>query len=308
MILKPKKLQPGDTIGIVTPASPMLSERLTRGIQYLQQRGFQVKIGEHVSDERGYLAGSDEARAQDLNELFANSEVDAIFCTRGGYGTPRLLDQIDYTAIKAHPKILVGYSDITALQLALFRKAQLVSFSGPMVAVEMCKGVDQVTERHFWQMLTEPTTKARLIDLNDAMKIVKGGQATGRLLGGCLSLICSLLGSRFVPDFRNAILILEDRGEEPYKIDRMLTQLRLCGILNQINGLIFGQFVECDPKSTPSLSFDEVVKDLTADLDIPIIAEFPYGHLDVKYTIPIGVEACLNADDGFLEMLESPVL
>jgi len=286
----------------------MLSERLTRGIEYLQQRGFQVTIGEHVSAERGYLAGSDEARARDLNAMFADVEVDAIFCTRGGYGTPRLLDQIDYAAIKANPKILVGYSDITALQLAMFRNAQLVTFSGPMVAVEMWKGMDPFTERHFWQTLTEPTTKARLTAPNGAMKIVKGGQVRGRLLGGCLSLICSLLGSEFLPDFRDAILILEDRGEEPYKIDRMLTQLRLAGILYQIRGLILGQFVECDPKSSsPSLSFDEVVTDLTADLDIPIVAEFPYGHLDVKYTIPIGVEAGLNADEGFLEILESPV-
>lgn len=305
MILHPPKLKPGDTIGIVGPASPMMTERLTNGIQYLQNRGFQIKLGEHIHDVHGYLAGRDDDRVRDLNQMFLDDEVAAIFCTRGGYGAPRILPGVDYEAIRRRPKILVGYSDITALQLAMFKKTGLVTFSGPMVAVEMGKGIDPITEAHFWKVLTEPITGSQMRVKSTSGFCLRPGKARGRLLGGCLSLIASLLGTPFLPDFRGAILFLEDVGEEPYRIDRMLAQLKLAGILNEVNGIVFGQFPECVPRSSaPSLNLSEVIAEMTADLRVPILIDFPYGHIDEKYTLPIGVEAALDADAGVLEIVE----
>jgi muramoyltetrapeptide carboxypeptidase len=305
----PPKLNPGDAIGIVAPASPMIPERLAHGIRYLQKRGFQIKLGEHIHDLHGYLAGCDEDRVGDLNQMFLDDEVAAIFCTRGGYGVPRILPAVDYEAIRRRPKILVGYSDITALQLAIFKNTGLVTFSGPMVAVEMATAIPSFTEAHFWKMLSEPRAGFQMRVKSASGFCLRPGKAKGRLLGGCLSLICSLLGTPFLPDFRGAILFLEDIGEEPYRIDRMLTQLKLAGILNQVNGIVFGQFPECVPKSSgPSLNLSEVIAEVTADLPIPILVDFPYGHIDEKYTLPIGIEAVLEAEAGVLEIVEPAVL
>ncbi|MFQ5822449.1 MAG: LD-carboxypeptidase [bacterium] len=308
MILTPKKLEERDTIGIVGPASPMRKERLKKGIQYLKQQGYEVREGEHLNDKYGYLAGSDEDRAYDLNQMFLDPEVDAIFCTRGGYGTPRLLDLIDYDVIRKNPKIFVGYSDITALQLAIFKRTQVVTFSGPMVAVEMGKGIEPFTETHFWNLLMKAEAKTRLEGHNGSLKILNKGKSEGRLIGGCLSLICSLLGTPFLPDFKNAILFVEEIGEEPYRIDRNLTQLKLAGVLNQIKGIVFGQFHDCLAQSNePSLTIERIIYDVTSDLDIPILAELPYGHVDRKYTIPIGTRVYLDAEKGYLEILEEAV-
>lgn len=308
MPLYPPKLNPGDTIGVIAPASPMRAERLTHGIQYLESRGFRIKLGQHIREVHGYLAGEDLLRSADLNAMFADDTVRAIFCARGGYGSPRILDAIDYKSIRRHPKILVGYSDITAIQLALFKKAELVTFSGPMVAVEMGNGIDPFTESNFWKMLMAPAPGFRMITNSDSI-CLRPGRATGRLLGGCLSLICSLLGTPFLPDFKGAILFVEEVGEEPYRIDRMLNQLKLAGILNSVNGIVFGQFPDCAPKSdSPSLTLQQVFAELTADLSIPILMNFPYGHVDAKYTIPVGAEAIINTDDGSLEIPATPVL
>ncbi len=287
----------------------MIPERLTNGIHYLRNRGFQVKLGQHINDVNGYLAGRDADRLSDLNEMFYDEDVAAIFCTRGGYGTPRILEQIDYSAIQRRPKILVGYSDITALQLAIFKQTGLVTFSGPMVAVEMAKGIDPFTESNFWKMLTGPQARLQMRVPADSNFCLKPGNAKGRLLGGCLSLICSLLGTQFLPDFHGAILFLEDVGEEPYRIDRMFNQLRLAGVLNDVNGIVFGQFPDCVPKSdAPSMALPEVISELTAELNVPVIVDFPYGHVDAKYTLPIGVEAMLDADAGLLEICEPAVI
>lgn len=287
----------------------MMAERLHAGIHYLQNRGFQVKLGHHIHDVHGYLAGSDADRLSDFNEMFSDDEVSAIFCTRGGYGAPRILDHIDYDAIPKHPKILVGYSDITALQLAIFKQTNLVTFSGPMVAVEMAKNLDPFTESNFWKMLMEPLPGFQMRVQTGSSFRLKPGQARGRLLGGCLSLICCLLGTPFLPDFRGAILFLEDVGEEPYRIDRMLNQLRLAGILNDVNGIVFGQFPDCVPKSdAPSLSVPQLILELIANLNVPVIADFPYGHVDPKYTLPIGVEVLLDADAGSIEICEPAIL
>ncbi len=296
-ILFPPKLRPGDTIGIVSPASPMIEERLEKGIAYLQKRGFRVLVGEHVHDRWGYLAGTDEARAADLHAMFANPDVKAIMSTRGGYGTPRLLRLLDYDLIGRNPKILVGYSDLTTLQLAIFAQTGLVTFSGPMVAVEMGKGIDPFTEAHFWPHLLAGETYSAFPSVEDAPLVrVRPGKATGRLLGGCLSMVNPLLGTPYQPDFEGSILVLEDVGEEPYRIDRYLSQFRAAGILEQVAGIIFSQFVDCEPGENPSLTLDEILEGYTRDLRIPIVKNFLYGHQDKKLTVPLGALVTLDAD------------
>ncbi len=305
MILKPRKLEYGETIGVVAPASPMNPELLAKGIEYLEKCGYNLKVSSHVSDVYGYLAGSERDRADDIHEMFKDPEVRAIFCARGGYGTPRLLDLLDYELIQSHPKIFVGFSDITALQLAVFKKTQLVTFSGPMVAVEMGKGIDAFTAQHFWNMISASEPAQKFSGLN----CLTPGVAEGKLLGGNLSMICSLIGSAYLPDFQNVILFLEDVGEEPYQIDRKLMQLKLAGILEKVSGVIFGKFAGCEPKSeNPSLSIEQILHDVLFDLEVPVAGELRYGHVDVKYTLPLGVNGYLDAKEGYLQIKDSPVI
>ncbi|MCH9008087.1 LD-carboxypeptidase, partial [candidate division KSB1 bacterium] len=241
MMLRPPKLLVGGTIGIVGPGSPMKPERLVKGIRYLERRGYRVKLGEHIRDVYGYLAGSDVDRARDFNAMFQDPAVDAIICTRGGYGTPRILHKIDYDAVAANPKILVGYSDITGLQLALFARTGLVTFSGPMAAVEMGKGIHAFTEENFWPLVTSTEVDRKLTGNAGPLRTIHAGTAEGTLLGGNLSLIAALTGTAFLPDLDGTILVIEDIGEEPYQIDRNLSQLRLAGVLQRIAGLPNGR-------------------------------------------------------------------
>lgn len=301
----PAALEKGDTIGIISPASPMIRERLERGIAYLKERGFSVLLGKHVYDQRGYLAGTDEERGGDLHAMFKNPNVKAIISSRGGYGTPRLLPFLDYELIRENPKILVGYSDLTSLQLAIFSQTGLVTYSGPMVAVEMGKGIDPFTEEHFWPHLLAGQSYSEYPAVPDSPLVrVHSGKASGRLIGGCLSMINPILGTPYQPDFRGSILILEDVGEEPYRVDRYMSQFRSAGIFQQVAGIIFSQFVDCDPGDNPSLTIDEVIEDYTHDLDIPIVKNFLYGHVDRKFTIPIGATVELDADSLSIRLLQ----
>ncbi len=312
-ICRPLPLERGDLIGVISPASPPKPEKhdqYHKGLAYLRELGYRILEGKHVLDQYGYLAGVDENRAADLNDMFRNPEVKAIICSRGGYGTPRLLDLIDYEAVRKHPKILVGYSDITSLQLALYAQTGLVSFSGPMVAVEMGKGILPFTEKNFWRLVGKSarmTMKALAGEYEP--HLYHSGVGEGRLLGGCLSLINPLIGTPYQPDFSGAILILEDIGEDVYGIDRYLVQLRYAGILDQLNGLIFGQFldIESAEKTEPTLTLEQVLEKYTRDLNIPILGNFPYGHQDYKYTMPIGCRVRLDADLGTLRLLEPAV-
>lgn len=281
----------------------MIEQRLSKGLHYLKERGYKIKLGKHVSDVHGYLAGQDADRVHDLNSMLCDPEVDAVFCTRGGYGTPRILPHIDYEVIKERPKILVGYSDITALQLAIFARTGLVTFSGPMVAVELGKGVAPFTEAHFWPLLTSANISLKMTARDGPLERLKPGRATGTLLGGNLAMVCSLLGTEYLPDLRGAILVIEEIGEEPYRLDRMLTQLKLAGVLAQAGGLVLGHFSGCEPSSgQPSLTVEEIVMNATAGLEIPVVAGLPYGHGEVKYTLPLGARACLDAETGVLEV------
>jgi muramoyltetrapeptide carboxypeptidase len=310
-LLKPPRLRPGDVIGVIVPASPVKNELLEKGIRYLEQCGYRVQLGRYVFRQNGYLAGLDKERAEDFNRMFRDRKVKAIFCARGGYGTPRLLPLLDYRAIRANPKIFVGYSDITAIQLAILRHARLVTFSGPMVAAEMGKGLDPFTEEKFWRMLThsEPFGNLARPD-GEEYETISAGKASGPLIGGCLSLVVCLLGAPQFPNVNGSIFFVEEIGEAPYRIDRNMTQLREAGILKRISGFLLGQTIDCIPSDdTPSLTITEVMRDMIRPLKIPALSGLDYGHGKVKYTLPLGVRADLKVGRSKqqLRIIESAV-
>ena len=310
-VIKSKVLRKGDKIGIISPASkPLDEDQYFKGVQYLENLGYSVTPGKSVLNERGYLAGDDIDRVSDLNSMFADPEIKAIFCSRGGYGTPRILDKIDFEIIRKNPKIFIGYSDITAINFAIWAKTKVITFSGPMVAVEMGKGIHPFTEFNLWQNLSDISDNKKLENPDDVkIKIINQGNAEGRLVAGCLSVFVSLLGTPYMPDLNDAILVIEDVDEEPYRLDRFFAQLKLSGIFNRINGLVLGQFIDCESKdpSKPTLAINDVISDYVKDLSIPIITNFAYGHGAIKLTLPIGIKARLDTADGYLSILESTV-
>lgn len=306
----PEKIKKGDTIGVISPASrPLNEEKLFNGMKYLKQQGFHVVPGKHVLNQYGYLAGTDAERAEDVNQMFADPQIDAVFCTRGGYGCSRILNRLDYEMIRQNPKALVGYSDITALQHALLSHSNLITFSGPMVAVEMSEGIDEDTEEHFWAILmgTELGLSGKM---EKSFSVFKHGIAEGPIIAGCLSVLVTMLGTPYSADFTNAILFIEDIAEEPYKIDRNLSHLKAAGIFNQVQGLVFSQFISCENQNSnkKSLTIQEIINDLFHDLDIPIILNYSYGHGSKKYTIPFGANSRLNTYQNKLEILRQDVL
>lgn len=314
-ILKPAPLKKHDVIGIVAPASaPTTTEKIDKGIRYLERLGYRVKIGKHAKELHGYFAGQDKDRLADLHAMFADKQVKAIISVRGGYGTPRLLHRIDYDLIRRNPKILVGYSDLTALQLAIFEKTKLLTFSGPMLAVEMFETIDPFTEEFFWRLVTSAKPLGKVLNPNnDPFQVFKSTRTkprvAGRLLGGNLSMIISLMGTPFQPKFSNHILFFEEVGEEPYRVDRMLTQLKLAGIFTKVRALVLGFFADCVPvdKTRPSLTVDEVLRELLADVKVPILTNLQYGHIPRKLTMPIGLKASVDSRSGSFEFLESAV-
>jgi muramoyltetrapeptide carboxypeptidase len=269
-----------------------------------------VKLGQHVAAQHGYFAGTDAQRLDDLDAMLNDPQVKAIFAIRGGYGSPRLLPHVDYRAVRRRPKIIVGFSDITALQLALFRRVGLVTFSGPLPGVEFWRKPDPYTEEHFWRLLTSPKRAGPLLNpRNEPMRSRIPGRTEGRLLGGNLSLLMSNLGTRFSPDYRGAILVLEDVGEHFHRIDRMFTQLRNAGILDQINGLVLGRFTDCTPSdpAKPHLKLPEIFDEVLSWVKAPTVEDFQYGHVARKLTLPIGLRARLDANTETLTVLESAV-
>ena len=311
-IIKPTRLHKGSTIGLVAPASTPSSEvKIEKGAAYLEQLGYRVKFGKHIRKIHGYLAGTDEERAADFNTMVRDKDVKAIFAIRGGYGTPRILRMIDYRSLRQNPKIITGYSDITALQLAIFRKTRLVTFSGPMTGSDMWKDFDPYTEEHFWQLLTS-TKKIGVLKnpIDEPLKILKTGKARGRLLGGNLSLIACLMGTPFLPNMHGSILFLEDIEEAPYRVDRMLAHLLNAGILPELAGLVFGKFTDCNPDnpSEPHFVIDHVLDEYANIIKRPVAANFQYGHVPRKLTVPIGLQALLDTKRSQIEILEGAVI
>lgn len=309
--IKPESLKKGDVIGIIAPASPpSTEEKIVKGAEYLERLGYSIKFGKNVKKVHGYLAGTDQERAADINEMFSDRSVKAIIAVRGGYGTPRLLPLINYSLITKNPKILVGYSDLTALQLAIYKKTGLVSFSGPMTGVEMWKDIDPFTEEHFWAMVT---SKKKLGPIRNPMgreiQSIVDGNASGYFLGGNLSLVTAILGSSYSPSYKNSLLFIEEVEEESYRFDRMLNHLKIAGVLRQTNGVVIGELtdVKASDTSKPSLTAEQVLWEYFSTLAKPVATGLVYGHVPQKITMPIGIRGSLNTRKRLLSIDESAV-
>lgn len=309
--VKPQRLKPKDIIGIISPASsPDEFLRVEKGVKYLESLGYRVKVGKNVGKNHGYLAGTDEERVEDLHLMFKDKNVKAVFTVRGGYGAFRLLDKIDYRIIKSNPKIFVGYSEITSLQMAFFEKTGLVTFAGPMVGVDFYDEVSPYTTEKFWAMITSNKKIGKLTFPEDQkLPFLNKGNASGRIIGGNLAVFAALLGTEYFPNLTGKILMIEDIGELPYRIDRMLNQLRLAGAFKKIKGIILGRFVDCnehDP-AKKTLSLGEVIQHYVGEVKVPSVYTFPHGHIKDFLTVPFGIKVNLNATKGTIEFAEAAV-
>ena len=304
--MKPLALEPGDPIAVFTPASsPPDAGRFHEGIRRLERLGHPVEcVPPSPHRQRGYLAGTDAERLDDLNGLLQRDDLKMLLATRGGYGSLRLLANLDYEAARRHPKLIVGYSDVTALQMALYRHAGCPSLSGPMVAPDWWN-LDSGSEALFWDLALGGTPDPLTGPAGERLQPLLEGRAEGVLLGGNLSLIVRLLGTPYLPSLQGAILFVEDVGEEPYRIDAMLAQLKLAGLLDKLGGLVLGGFTEWESSESPPpqmpegiLTPEEVFEDYIGEASYPVASGLAYGHFPVKNTVPIGVRARLEVTSG----------
>lgn len=339
----PKALAPGDTIAFIAPAKYLNKKRIALASRRLEEMGFQVRMPDTLFRKKGYLAGTDEERAAELMAAFVDSEVDAVFPGTGGYGTTRIVDRLDYEAIRRNPKILIGFSDITALHIAINQRTGLVTFHSPVP--EWGLGTDTnlspFAAQWFWRAITLPSangserewangahnalaigytihTKHTNSDQSDERSIfddvpppvtLQDGTARGRLIGGNLSVLHALMGTPYEIKTEGRILFLEDVGEAPYRVDRMLCTLRLAGKFDRVAGVILGAFTarkDEDPWDEDA-TMDDVLRDYFADLGVPVVARFPVGHVRYNATLPIGALAELDAKNQTLRLLENPV-
>lgn len=304
-VLKPAALKQGDTIAISSPAGAVWDDsQIEKFISILQNLGFKVKLGETLKQKYGYFSGTDEFRASEINNFFLDKEVKAIFCMKGGWGCARILDKLNYDAIKNNPKVLIGFSDITSLLIAINSKTGLVTFHGPVgnsgwndFTVDFVKRILFEKEK---VMYTYPE------DDTDKHYTITEGKAEGILVGGNLTVLAGIIGSDYLPDWKNKILFLEETGEEPYQIDRMLTQLKLAGVLKNISGFVFGKCVKCEAEEPEkAFTLQQVLEQQIKPLGIPAFYGAMIGHIANKYTVPVGINAEIDASDGTIKLLES---
>ncbi len=307
MMKKGKALEPGDTIGVIAPSSPKL-EIVPQAKAELEALGFRVKLGESCFQTYGgYLAGPRDLRAHDVNLMFADPDVDAIMCLRGGYGSPQILPMLDYKCIADHPKLFIGYSDITALHTALMQQAGLATLHGPMASSGIARTLDAYSRDCLLRAMTmrEPLGPLRNPNGEELLGLV-GGEACGPIVGGNLSLVASLMGTPYELDTRGKLLFLEDIGEEPYRVDRMLTQLALAGKFTDAAGIIIGTWTDCRTDKYPD-GFDvlDIFHEIVVPFGKPTIWNLQAGHSTPNIALPFGVQAYLNASDGILVIEES---
>ena len=298
---KPARLKQGDRIGVVAPAGCVASEELAAGILAIREQGFEVELAAGIHNRKGYLAGSEEIRAQDLVGFFLRDDIDAIICARGGFGSVQLLPFLD-AEIRRHPKIFCGYSDITILLNWLLQKWGFVTFHAPMVAMDLARGLSNRAKEHFWGILTGKEKKWS-IKLGEALR---SGKCEAPMIGGCLSLLTTTLGTPYEVDTRKKILFLEDVGEKPYRIERMLIHLKSAGKFERLAGLVFGDFTQCEGAGPRDVK--TIVREMFQDAPYPVAMGMPAGHGEENLALPLGVRMRLDGNAGRLSLMESPVI
>ena len=309
-IIKPNRLELGQTIGVVAPSSPPRAvTEIDPWLERIRALGFRVKAGPHVYDRHGYLAGRDIDRASDINAMFADPAVDAIICLRSGYGSARTLRYLDFEMIRQHPKIIIGYSDLTALLNAIHLRTGLITFHGPEAEDQIIQQPYSLAEFQKVLMVGQPNSVIGALPMGqpslEPIQTYVSGKARGRLVGGNLNTIVALLGTLYEPDFRDALLFLETYGQDAYALGSMLHHLWLAGKLQQVTGVVFGQLQDC---ADAAFTKHEVLAEHVINLGIPAMYGLMIGHMEEQTTVPIGCEAELDADAGTLTLLESAVI
>jgi len=316
-LLKPERLCFGDTIGIIAPSSPPPDpQAVDRAAEALEKFGFKPKLAENIRARHGFLAGGDRERAGDLMRMFTDKTVKAIICLRGGYGAARILNLLDYKIIRHHPKILSGFSDITSLHCAFAKKVNMISVHAPMLNGGLqSKDLPEFTRSSFFRTVMEAKAPGSIVSGYDPKNIstLRCGVAKGRMIGGNLAVLCASIGTPFEPPFRGRILFIEDINEQPYRLDRMLTQLLNAGILQKLTGVAVGVNRDCEDDGKDRVideyrqSSADVMAERLSSLGVPVVMGLPFGHVALNATIPIGARATLDGDNGDLIITEAAV-
>ena len=303
---KAKALKPGDTVGIIAPASPVNRQDFLRGVSEIQRLGYRVRYSKSLFSTHYYFAGSHRQRATALMDLFTDPEIKAIFCARGGYGCQHLLDLLDPEIVQAHPKIFLGYSDVTVLLQFLENQCGLVCFHGPMVAKEFAQGEPYYVRESLLDCLTRTRPGQRL--RCPGSRALRPGKARGRLTGGCLSLLAASIGTPFELQSQGKILFLEDINAKPYQVDRMLMQLKLAGKLEGVRAFIFGEMLHCG-EAHQAFDLQEIIRSVLQEFSVPMWYGVTSGHTSTRaLTLPFGVDVSLDAGERWLEVEEAAVV
>lgn len=293
---KPARLSTGDTVGIIAPAGPVDAQKLKQAIPFFKKRGLHVKLGEHVYENNGFIAGTDEERVDDFHKMIADPSIKAIFCARGGYGTGRIASMLDYHLIRKNPKIIWGYSDITYIHTAIRQEAGFVTFHGPMIASDISSNhFDLKSEQSFEQLFNPvPITYD---ETTSPLRVISKGLAKGPFVGGNLSVLMSTMGTPHEIDLRNSILLIEDIGEEVYQVDGLCNQLKQSGKLDEVAGIVIGDFRARNLDQTVrSEAFDSVFHHYFSKLNKPVVAGFQMGHCFPNIGVPLGTQAILSSE------------
>ena len=313
-ITKPKRLSKGDAVALITPASGVEADVFERAMLNIQDLGFRVKIGKNARLKNGFLAGNDRERVEDLHAAFADKSIKAIWCVRGGYGVTRILPSVDFNLIRKNPKVFIGYSDITALHTAIYQNTGLITFHGP-VAIS---SYSDYVRKNLLNVISNPSknykieisqVNAEKEDGTYKTRTITSGKAVGELIGGNLSLLAAMAGtSSALKNVKGKILIMEDVGEAPYRIDRMLTQLLQSVDMRSLSGIALGIFSGCEAKDENSQTLMEVIKDRLGNLGIPVVYGLSFGHIGDQCTLPVGIKAELDAEKATVTLLEAAVV
>ncbi len=298
---KPGRLHSGGRVGVVAPAGCVERNALEAGIEAIRAEGFEVELSPNLFGTKGYLAGAAHERATDMMNFFRRDDIDAIFCARGGFGSVQLLPYLNLE-LGDYPKIFLGYSDVTILLNWLRQFCGMVTFHAPMVAMDIARGLGEITRAHFWPLLRGEMAGWRL----GLGEIIRPGKAQSEMMGGCLSVLVTTLGTPYEIDTRGKLLFLEDVGEKPYRVERMLTHLKMAEKLDGVAGVIFGDFTNCEGDGPRGIR--EIIIDMFHDAPYPVVMGMRAGHGSENLALPFGVTALLDGDSGNLELLEAPVV